>query len=102
MLGDCAAEQPRLPQVGMACPTPQHDCVWSSGLYCRCLPGADGGAATWDCYPSPQGCPTTPPNKGQQCDITAMMCAYGTCALGTKVTTSCVGGITRWTNPPCQ
>jgi len=97
MLGDCNSEQPK-PTIGAACPVVQHDCLWSSGLYCRCLPGDNGAMGpTWDCYPSPQGCPTTPPNKGQTCDLSAMTCAYGTCPLGTKVTTSCVGAVVTWT-----
>jgi hypothetical protein len=96
-LTDCAAEQPKLPQIGMACPVPQHDCLWDSGLYCRCIPGADAAPATWDCYPSPSGCPTTPVNKGQACDASEKTCDFGTCGLGTKVTTSCSGGIVHWT-----
>jgi hypothetical protein len=97
-LSDCAIEQPKLPQVGASCPTAEHDCIWSSGLYCRCLAAAnDAGSPTWDCYPPPQGCPTTPLNKGQTCDLSVMTCAYGTCPLGTKVTTSCVGAVVTWT-----
>jgi hypothetical protein len=44
-LGDCFNEQPK-PQVGAACPIPQHDCIWTTGLYCRCLPGPDSGSPT--------------------------------------------------------
>jgi hypothetical protein len=99
-LGDCFDEQPK-PQVGATCPIPQHDCVWSTGLYCRCLPDPDGGSPTWDCFPPSPDCPITPLNKGQACDPTPLTCAYGTCTLGTKVTTSCVGGTVRWTLPVC-
>jgi hypothetical protein len=93
-LGDCNDEQPK-PQVGASCPMPEHDCLWSTGIYCRCLASSMG--AIWDCYPSPSGCPTTPPNEGQTCDLSAKTCNFGTCPLGTKVTTSCSGAIVHWT-----
>jgi hypothetical protein len=95
---DCNAEQVK-PQVGASCATLEHECAWSSGLYCRCLSSSMG--ATWDCYPSPSGCGVTPPNKGQTCDLSTKTCDYGTCPLGTKVTTSCSGGLVRWAVPSC-
>jgi hypothetical protein len=99
VLGDCLNEMGV--QVGASCSTPQHECLYSMGLYCRCLPAPDGGGAAWDCYPPPQGCPVSPPNKGQACDLSFMACAYGTCPLGTKVSTSCSGAIVRWSIPAC-
>lgn len=100
VLGDCNNETVK-PQVGALCATPEHDCLWSSGLYCRCLASSGSGMATWDCYPSPSGCPTTPPNKGQACDLSSKTCDFGTCSLGTKVTTSCSSGVVHWTAPTC-
>jgi hypothetical protein len=94
-LGDCLLEQPKAPQVGAMCPTPDRECLFSAGNYCRCRPDPTGGA-TWDCFPPPTGCGAFPPNKGQECDLSAAMCAYGTCPLQTKVTTSCAGGIVHW------
>jgi hypothetical protein len=100
VLGDCNNETVK-PQVGAMCAMPEHDCLWSSGLYCRCLASSGGTGATWDCYPSPSGCPTTPANKGQACDLSSKTCDFGSCSLGTKVTTSCSGGIVHWTSPTC-
>jgi hypothetical protein len=99
-LGDCNNEQP-LPVIGAMCPVLEHDCLWSSGLYCRCRASGDAGGGAWDCYPSPSNCPTTPPNRGQACDPSAQTCSYGTCGLGTKVTTSCSGGVVSWTSTTC-
>ena len=91
----CENEMP-FPLVGGVCAPAEHDCLAASGLYCRCHAVAGTIAPTWDCYPSPMGCPTTPPNKGQTCDLNARTCDYGTCGIGSRVTTSCSGGIFRW------
>jgi hypothetical protein len=99
-LADCLNEPVR-PQVGAACMTAGRECSYSMGLYCRCLMAPTSMAATWDCYPPPTGCPASPPNKGQTCDVSFMPCAYGTCPLGTRVSTSCSGAIVRWTIPVC-
>jgi hypothetical protein len=99
----CTAENP-LPHIGGACPTAGHDCVWDSGLYCRCLACPDVGCPNWNCFPPPNNCATTPANLGQACkaDATATACDYGNCSLGTRVTVSCVGGMINWTFPNCQ
>ncbi len=91
----CENEMP-FPLVNGACAPAEHDCLSASGLYCRCHVVGTDVSPTWDCYPSPTGCPTTPPNKGQLCDLTAKTCDYGTCGIGSKVTTSCSGSIFRW------
>ena len=97
----CESEPAPSPMLDAPCAKPGNDCVWTSGLYCRCISTQEGGSAAWDCYPPPSGCPPTPPNKGQACDLTAKTCDYGTCRLGTRVITSCVGAIVRWSIPAC-
>jgi hypothetical protein len=80
-----------------------HDCVWDTGLYCRCLACPDVGCPSWNCFPPPNNCGTTPPNLGQACKVDAMptMCDFGDCSLGTKVTVTCVNGTINWAFPTC-
>jgi hypothetical protein len=96
----CTAENP-LPFIGAACPGAGHDCVWDTGLYCRCLACPDPGCPKWNCFPPPNNCASTPPNLGQACKVDAAKCDYGDCSLGTKVTVTCVDGVINWTFPNC-
>jgi hypothetical protein len=104
MCGDLQICQPPYPQVGFSCTNTGSDCIWDSGLYCRCLACPDMGCPRWDCFPPPNGCATTPPNLGQRCDATTTQpaCEFGECSLGTRVTVTCVNGFINWTFPNCQ
>jgi hypothetical protein len=101
-LGLCTSEA-ELPFIGKTCAATGHDCIWDSGLYCRCLACPGMGCPEWSCSAPPSGCKATPVNLGQPCDPTApATCDYGACSLGTKVTVTCVNGFTTWTFPNCQ
>jgi len=103
-LAACVSEQP-LPVIGKICSAAGHDCMWDTGLYCRCLACPDATSCpNWNCFPPPNNCGITPPNLGQKCDANSMpaVCDFGNCALGTRVTVTCVNGIVHWTFPNCQ
>ncbi len=99
----CTDENP-LPFIGAVCTSVGHDCLWESGLYCRCVACPDMGCPNWNCFPPPNNCGTTPPNLGQACTADTMpaVCEFGNCALGSRVTVTCVNGVINWTFPNCQ
>jgi hypothetical protein len=97
---------PSPPQGDCAVATDPGLCAYDESTLCGCsdcLGGPCGGQAQWVCAPAPEPpCPAIAPRLGDPCADEALICQYGSCAIGQVLAgRRCDGGLWIDEGIPC-